>query len=40
MRHVSLTDVKEIRQKALQDLLRAAADLNRVTGDPTKSARR
>jgi hypothetical protein len=40
MRHVSLTDVKEIRKKAIRDLLRAAADLNRVKGDPTKSAKR
>lgn len=40
MRHVKLTSAKEIRKKALQDYLRAAADLNRTKGDPTKGSRR
>ena len=40
MRHVGLTGVKDIRKKAFQDFLRAAADLNRAKGDPTSSPER
>jgi hypothetical protein len=40
MRHVKLASVKDIRKKAFQDYLRAAADLNRKKGDPTKSSSR
>jgi hypothetical protein len=40
MRHVKLTSVKDLRKKALQDYLRAAASLNRTKGDPTKVSRR
>ena len=38
MRHVKLTRVKDIKQKAFQDLVKAAVKLNRTLGDPTKSA--
>jgi hypothetical protein len=40
MRHVKLSSAKDIRKKVLQDFLRAAADLNRTKGDPTKSSNR
>jgi hypothetical protein len=40
MRHVKLTSVKDIRKKAFQEYLRAAANLNRTKGDPTKSSSR
>ncbi len=38
MRHVKLTNLKEIRKKAFQDMVRSAVKLNRERGDPTKSA--
>ncbi len=36
MRHVQVRSVEEIRETALGNLVRAAADLNRALGDPTK----
>lgn len=39
MRHVKLTGMKDIKVKAFKDLVRAAVELNRRRGDPTKPRR-
>jgi hypothetical protein len=36
MKHIKLSGVKDIQAKAVQDYVRAAVDLNRKLGDPTK----
>ncbi len=37
MRHVKLTNLKDIRKKTFQDMVRSAVKLNRERGDPTRS---
>jgi len=40
MRHISLTGVRDIQPDLFRELVRAAVELNRVLGDPTKAATR
>lgn len=37
MKHVKVVNAKDIRKKAFQDMVRAAVQLNRTKGDPTKA---
>jgi hypothetical protein len=37
MCHVKLTNLKDIRKKGFQDMVRSVVKLNRERGDPTKS---